>query len=109
MTRDLTGKAKSCPMCGSKRIYLKEPNYDYMFSVEIKCADCGLTGYKNFTKEEKNPIEKTIEYWNTRVPVTVNKDEFDPQNTRVPVTVDSKDFDAHKTVVGKRLDAGFID
>lgn len=93
MTRDLTGKAKSCPMCGSKRIYLKEPNYDYMFSVEIKCADCGLTGYKNFTKDAKNPIEKTIEYWNTRVPVTVNKDESDP----------------HNTVVGKRLDAGCTD
>ena len=88
MTRNLTGKAKSCPMCGSKRIYLKEPNYDYIFSVEIKCADCGLTGYKNFTKDAKNPIEKAIEYWNTRVPVTVDKDYFDP----------------HNTVVGKRLD-----
>ena len=93
MTRDLTGKAKSCPMCGSKRIYMDEPKYDVLFSVRIQCADCGLSGYKNFSKSAKNPIEKTIEYW----------------NTRVPVTVDSKDFDAHKTVVGKRLDAGFTD
>ena len=93
MTRDLTGKAKSCPMCGSKRIYLKEPKYDYLFSVEIKCADCGLTGYKNFTKDAQNPIEKTIEYWNTRIPVTVPNEEFD----------------AHKTVIGKRIDNGFYD
>ena len=91
MTRDLTGKAKSCPMCGSKRIYMDEPKYDLLFSVRIQCADCGLSGYKNFLKDAKNPIEKTIEYW----------------NTRVPVTVDSKDFDAHETVIGKRLDAGF--
>ena len=59
----------------------------------LKCADCGLTGYKNFIKDAKNPIEKTIEYWNTRVPATVNKDKFDP----------------HNTVVGERLDAGCTD
>ena len=56
MVRDLTGKAKSCPMCGSKRIYMDEPKYDVLFSVRIQCADCGLSGYKNFTKDAKNPI-----------------------------------------------------
>lgn len=66
MTRDISSKAKPCPMCGSKRIYMDEPNYDLMFSVKIQCADCGLSGYKNFTNKAKNPIEKTIDYWNTR-------------------------------------------
>lgn len=93
MRIDLTGKAKSCPMCGSKRIYMDEPNFDKLFSVTIYCADCGLMGYKNFFRGAKDPIERTIEYW----------------NTRVPVTVDKEDFDAHKTVVGQRLDAGIID
>lgn len=46
MTRDISSKAKPCPMCGSKRIYMDEPNYDLMFSVKIQCADCGLSGYK---------------------------------------------------------------
>lgn len=67
MMRDLTGKAKPCPICGSKRIYMEEPIYDGIFSVKIMCADCGLMGYKNFTKGAKNPEEKTIEYWNNRV------------------------------------------
>lgn len=66
MKRDISSKAKPCPMCGSKRIYMDEPNYDLMFSVKIQCADCGLNGYKNFTNKAKNPIEKTIDYWNTR-------------------------------------------
>lgn len=93
MIRDLTGIAKKCPMCGSDRIYLEEPNYDVIFSVKIYCADCGLSGFKNFYKSAKNPIEKTIAYW----------------NTRVPVTVDSKDFDAHETVTGKILNAGLTE
>lgn len=93
MLIDLTGKAKSCPMCGSKRIYMDEPKCNVLYSVRIQCADCGLSGYKNFTKDAKNPIEKTIEYWNTRVPVTIDREEFNP----------------HETVIGKRLDAGFTD
>ena len=66
MMRDLTGKAKRCPMCGSNRIYMEDPNYDVIFSVVIQCADCGLRGFKNFHKSAKNPVEKTIKYWNTR-------------------------------------------
>ena len=66
MIRDLTGIAKSCPMCGSDRIYMEEPKYDVIFSVTIQCADCGLTGFKNFYKGAKNPVERTIAYWNTR-------------------------------------------
>ena len=69
MMRDLKGKAKRCPMCGSNRIYMEEPNYDVIFSVVIQCADCGLRGYKNFYKSAKNPIERTIEYWNKRVDI----------------------------------------
>lgn len=66
MIRDISDKTKPCPMCGSHRIYMEEPNYDVLFCVKVQCADCGLTGYKNFSKEAKNPVEKTIEYWNTR-------------------------------------------
>lgn len=93
MTIDLTGKAKNCPMCGSKRIYMDEPKYNVLFSVRIQCADCGLSGFKNFSEDAKNPIEKTLEYW----------------NTRVPVTVDNKDFEAHETVSEKKSDVGFAD
>lgn len=34
MMRDLTGKAKPCPMCGSERIYLEEPTYEGIFDVK---------------------------------------------------------------------------
>ncbi|RHO99286.1 hypothetical protein DW019_01660 [Clostridium sp. AF37-5] len=66
MMRNLTGKAKPCPMCGSERIYLKEPTYEGIFDVKIQCADCGLMGFKSFMRGAKNPVEKTIDYWNTR-------------------------------------------
>ena len=41
MTRNVSDQAKPCPMCGSKRIYVDEPEYNVLFSVHIKCADCG--------------------------------------------------------------------
>ena len=66
MTRNVSDQAKPCPMCGSKRIYVDEPEYNVLFSVHIKCADCGLSGFKNFTYKAKNPIQRTIDYWNTR-------------------------------------------
>ena len=46
--------------------YVDEPEYNVLFSVHIKCADCGLSGFKNFTYKAKNPIQRTIDYWNTR-------------------------------------------
>ena len=58
--------AKLCPMCGSQDIYIKEFNGNPFKSVHIQCIKCGLRGFKDFTHTEKNPIEKTIEYWNTR-------------------------------------------
>lgn len=64
--RDLTGIAKSCPMCGSDRIYMEGPKGDVILTVKIQCADCGLSGFKNFSKSAKDPIGKTINYWNTR-------------------------------------------
>jgi len=68
MTRDLTGKVKPCPMCGSKRIYLPYPELDFIYTVHIRCADCGLNGYKNVTREVDvdDAIERVIKYWNTR-------------------------------------------
>ena len=69
MTRDLTGIAKPCPMCGSKRIYMPYPKIDVIYSVHIQCADCGLNGYKNVFKDVDidDAMERTIKYWNTRV------------------------------------------
>lgn len=66
MTRAISSKAKPCPMCGSKRIYMDEPTYDSIFSVRIYCADCGLSKFNNFLRTAKNPVDKTIDYWNTR-------------------------------------------
>lgn len=70
MIIDLTGRAEPCPICGSKRIYIEDPVHDIIFSIKIRCADCGLTGFKTFTQNEKDPVEKTVKYWNTRVPMT---------------------------------------
>ena len=39
MIRDISNKAKPCPMCGSHRIYMEEPNYDVLFCVKVQCAD----------------------------------------------------------------------
>ena len=61
--------AKPCPMCGCKEILLEEPDYDKIFTVRIRCQKCGLNGFKNYFYTAKNPIEKTIEYWNTRVDI----------------------------------------
>lgn len=70
MTRDLTGIAKPCPMCGSKRIYMDYPKMmDIVYSVTIQCADCGLNGYKNLFSDVdfNDAMDRTIKYWNTRV------------------------------------------
>lgn len=69
MTKDLTGIAKPCPMCGSRRIYMPLPTPDVIYSVKIQCADCGLNGYKNVLKDVSvdDAMERTIKYWNTRV------------------------------------------
>lgn len=68
MLKNLTDIAKPCPMCGSKRIYMQYPNVDVIYSVHIQCADCGLSGYRNVTKDVSvdDAMERTIKYWNTR-------------------------------------------
>ena len=68
MIKDLTGIAKPCPMCGSRRIYMPLPTVDVVYSVKIKCADCGLNGYKNvlMSVDVDDEMERTIKYWNTR-------------------------------------------
>ena len=58
--------AKPCPMCGSQDIYIKEFNENPFKSVHIQCIKCGLRGFKSFMYTEKNPIGRTIEYWNSR-------------------------------------------
>ena len=54
-------------MCGCKEILLEEKADYKIITVYIRCPDCGLTGFKSYTYAAENPIEKTIEYWNTRV------------------------------------------
>ena len=49
MIRDLTGKVKHCPLCGSKRIVSEFPTMDTFYTISLQCADCGLKAYKNFT------------------------------------------------------------
>jgi hypothetical protein len=69
MTRDFSGKAKYCPMCGSKRIYgdFKEL-FGAIYELQLSCADCGLNGYKSFYKS--TPIDDgwniILDYWNSR-------------------------------------------
>ena len=68
MTIDLSGKAKPCPMCGSTRIYSDCPEVNFIYSVSIFCADCGLKGFKNFTKyvDTEEADRRVLEYWNMR-------------------------------------------
>ena len=69
MIRDLTNIAKPCPICGSKRIYMPYPEIDFIYTVHIQCADCGLNGFINVIKDVDidDAMERTIKYWNTRV------------------------------------------
>lgn len=68
MTRDFSGKAKHCPMCGSKRIYGDFKDFGIIYELQLSCADCGLNGYRNFYKS--TPIDdgwnRIIDYWNSR-------------------------------------------
>ena len=68
MVRNLSNKAKPCPLCGGVRIYSDYPSVDIIYSISIVCADCGLKGFKNFTKEVdiEEGTRRVIEYWNTR-------------------------------------------
>ena len=68
MTRDLSNKAKPCPLCGGTRIYSDVPTVDYIYSISIQCADCGLKGFKNFIKDVSidEGTQRVLDYWNTR-------------------------------------------
>ena len=68
MVRNLSEKVKPCPMCGSSRIYSDYPKVDFIYSISIQCADCGLKGFKNFTKDVDidEGTQRVINYWNTR-------------------------------------------
>lgn len=61
--------AQPCPMCGCEEILLEDVNYDKIFMVRIHCPNCGLAGFKNYFHTAKDPIERTIEYWNTRAEI----------------------------------------
>lgn len=68
MVRNLSEKAKPCPLCGGTRIYSDYPKVDYFYNISIYCADCGLKGFKNFTKDVsvEEGTKRVIDYWNTR-------------------------------------------
>ena len=68
MLIDLTNKVKPCPLCGSNKIYIETPRFDYIYSIHILCMDCGLKGFKNFTNDISidEGTNRLIDYWNTR-------------------------------------------
>ena len=69
MNKDVSDKAKPCPMCGGKDIYIEIGDLYPLYTMYIKCTKCGLKGWKNFllpnTSTEEGE-EKLIKYWNTR-------------------------------------------
>ena len=68
MLRDLSEKAKPCPLCGGKRIYSDSPKIDFIYTINIFCADCGLKGFKNFIKDVSidEGTQRVLDYWNDR-------------------------------------------
>ena len=69
MMIDLRGKAKPCPLCGSKFIVSETKELDnFAYSISIRCARCGLQGYKSFTRKvsETDGFARALDYWNTR-------------------------------------------
>jgi hypothetical protein len=71
---------KPCPLCGSKNIYIEDPDVDEQYEIKIGCNDCGLNGCKSFTGDidVETAIERTINYWNNRPgqrPYTYNYNE----------------------------------
>lgn len=68
MIEFIKNRAKRCPLCGSKEIYIERSTFGRTFTIYIACADCGLRGYKTFldTVSIDDGIQRTIEYWNNR-------------------------------------------
>lgn len=69
VSKDLTGKTKSCPMCGSSEIHAEEYKLDFSgrtFLIKIMCANCGLNYQKSFVKNVQDPEKEILNYWNTR-------------------------------------------
>lgn len=69
MMLDLRGKAKPCPLCGSGFIVSETKELDKSaYSISIRCARCGLKGYKSFTRKisETDGFARALDYWNTR-------------------------------------------
>jgi len=62
-------KLKPCPLCGSKDIFISEPDSDNIaYTIKIRCNACGLNSFKSFKKNIalKAVKQKIIDYWNTR-------------------------------------------
>lgn len=62
--------AKPCPICGCSKILIEAPeDSDYIYSLKIKCENCGLNGYMCFGTK-KVPFDegawKLLDYWNNR-------------------------------------------
>ena len=69
MTKDVSDRAKPCPLCGGKDIYIKVGDIDTIYTMYIACSNCGLKGFKNFLHGRVSSFEgeiRLIEYWNTR-------------------------------------------
>lgn len=69
MLKELSTEAKPCPLCGKTRIYLELPDRaEFIYSLGITCAECGLKAYKNFISDIDidNATSAVLKYWNTR-------------------------------------------
>lgn len=68
MIKDVSDRAKHCPLCGGKDVYIEVGEIDTIYTMYIICPNCGLKGFKNFFKSVSIDEGETrlIEYWNTR-------------------------------------------
>lgn len=60
-------RLKKCPLCGGDCYYEEIEFGSTMVTVYIRCRECVLSGQQTFLISAKNRIERTIDYWNTRI------------------------------------------
>ena len=67
MRIDVSKKARECPMCGFHQIFLEPLDTgSELITFRIRCGNCGLSGFKKYTRNVKDAEDLIIDYWNTR-------------------------------------------
>lgn len=76
MNKNVSDRAKPCPLCGGKDIYIKVGDLNPIYAMYIACSNCGLKGFKNFLKRVPTyeGEARLIDYWNTRKETENEKD-----------------------------------